>query len=219
MRVEAQTLRITVLGAFFLSGAAALAYEVVWTRALSVLLGSTTYALSTMLATFMLGLAMGGTLGGLLADRTRRHLFFLGMCELGIGIGGLVSVPLIRRLPAVYLAAYRGFHLQPSVFFTVQILLCAGVMLVPTLLMGMTFPLAARAVTTRMEEVGKGVGSAYSFNTLGAVLGSLLTGFLLVPRVGLSGSTAIAGGVNLAVGCVLVVVSRDPRARRALLCA
>ncbi len=219
MRVEPQTLRIPVLGAFFLSGAAALAYEVIWTRALSVLLGSTTYALSTMLATFMLGLAIGGALGGRLADRTRRHLLWLGLCELGIGIGGLLSLPLIRRLPAIYLAAYRGFHLQPSVFFTIQVFLCAGVMLVPTLLMGMTFPLATRAVTARIEEVGKGVGGAYTFNTLGAVLGSLLTGFLLVPWFGLRGATAIAGGVNLAVGCALIVVSGDPRARRALLCA
>ncbi len=219
MKLDWAKLRVLVLGAFFLSGAAALAYEVVWTRALSVVLGSTTYALSTMLATFMLGLALGGVLGGRLADRTPRHLLFLGLCELGIGIGGLLSVPIIQRLPGAYLWLYRAFHLYPLPFFGLQIVLCAVVMIAPTVLMGMTFPLAARAVTARLEQLGQGVGNAYSFNTLGAVLGSLLTGFLLVPWFGLRGATAIAGAVNLAAGSVLLAFSGDPGARRALLCA
>ena len=219
MRIGPAKLRILVLGAFFLSGAAALAYEVVWTRAFSTLLGSTTYALSTMLATFMLGLAIGGALGGVLADRRPGDLMHLGLCELGIGAAGLVSVPIIQRLPATYLWLYRTFHLIPPVFFALQVLLCAAVMLVPTLLMGMTFPLAARAVTARLEDVGTGVGSAYSFNTLGAVLGSVLTGFLLVPSLGLKGATAVAGAVNLAAGTALIVFSGDPRRRWAPLLA
>ncbi len=216
MRMDPPRLRAIVLGAFFLSGAAALAYEVLWTRALSVLLGSTTHALSTMLATFMLGLALGGALGGRLADRGDRHLLRLGVCELGIGIAGLVSVPIIQHLPASYLWLYRTFHLQPVVFFTLQVALCAAVMLVPTTLMGMTFPIAARAVTTRLDEVGRGVGNAYTVNTLGAVLGSMLTGFLLLPALGLRGSTVVAGGVNLVVGVLLVAASGDRATRRAL---
>ena len=93
-----------VLLAFQLSGAAALIYEVTWTRALALVLGSTTYAVSTMLATFMSGLALGAALGGKLADRSDRLLFHFGLCELGIGLTGLVSVPLIYLLPAAYLA-------------------------------------------------------------------------------------------------------------------
>lgn len=216
MRIDPRRLRAVVLGAFFLSGAAALAYEVLWTRALSVLLGSTTHAISTMLATFMLGLALGGGLGGRLADRGERWLLHLGLCELGIGIAGLASVPVIQHLPATYLWVYRTFHLQPAVFFGLQVFLCAAVMLVPTVLMGMTFPLAARAVTVRLEEVGRGVGNAYTFNTLGAVVGSMLTGFLLLPALGLRASTAVAGGVNLAVGVLLVALSGDRASRRAV---
>ena len=219
MRVGGASLRVAVLAAFFLSGAAALAYEVVWTRALSVLLGSTTYALSTMLATFMLGLALGGDLGGRVADRGRRQILYLGLCELGIGVGGLLSVPIIQRLPASYLWLYRTFHLQPVVFFSLQVLLCAAVMLIPTVLMGMTFPLAARAVTVRLDELGRGVGNAYSLNTLGAVLGSAVTGFVLLPWFGLRGSTAVAGAVNLAVGCSLILLSGEPARRGALLSA
>lgn len=70
-----------LLAVFGVSGAAALSYEVVWTRALSVVLGSTTYALATMLSTFMLGLAIGGILGGRLADRRSRPLVFFAVAE------------------------------------------------------------------------------------------------------------------------------------------
>lgn len=197
-----------LLVAFGLSGAAALTYEVVWTRALSLVMGSTTYALSTMLATFMGGLAVGAILGGRAADRSQNLLRAFAVCELGIGVAGIASVPLIYQLPAVYLAVYRAFHLWPPVFFAVQVLLCALVMAVPTLLMGATFPIVSRALVRRPEEVGREVGAAYGANTAGAVVGSLLAGFALVPLLGLKLAAAAAGAVNLAVGATLLLLSR-----------
>src|SRR5512133_3338039 len=100
--------RILLLG-FFLSGASALMYEVIWTRALSLVLGSTVYAMSTMLSTFLGGLAVGSYLGGQFSDRTDNHVVAFGLCELVIGVCGLASIPLIYRLPAVYLAVFRSF--------------------------------------------------------------------------------------------------------------
>ena len=157
---ESVTNRRLVLAAFVLSGAAALIYEVTWTRALSLLLGSTTHAVSTMLATFMLGLALGAALGGRLADRSPHRLFHFGLCELGIGLSGLASIPLAYALPSVYLAIYRATHLNAPAFFTLQVLLCALVMLVPTTLMGATFPLVSRLVTSDLKEMGRRVGAA-----------------------------------------------------------
>ncbi len=206
MRMKSATRVRVVYAAFLVSGAAALVYEVVWTRALSLVLGSTTYALSTMLSTFMAGLALGGFLGGKLADRPGNLLYRFGLCELGIGLLGLLSLPLIRSLPAVYLAFYRAFHLQPAVFFTLQVGLCALVMLAPATLMGATFPLVSRAVTGRLEEMGRRVGDAYSFNTAGAVAGSLAAGFLLVPVFGVWGATVTAAALNLTVGLVFVAL-------------
>ena len=75
-----------VFFAFGLSGAAALIYEVVWTRKLSMIMGSSTYALSTTLAAFMMGLALGGMLGGLWVPRIKHHLRMFAFCELGIGL-------------------------------------------------------------------------------------------------------------------------------------
>ena len=198
-----------VLAAFSISGAAALVYEVAWTRALSLVLGSTTYAVSTMLATFMAGLALGGFLGGRLADRTSRPLLGFALCELGIGLTGLVSLPLIHAVPSYYLTLYRSFHQYPGVFFTLQIVLCALVMLLPTTLMGATFPLVSRAITQRLEELGSRVGSAYGFNTLGAVAGSLGAGFLLIPMFGLRGAVLTAGALNLLVGAGMALRYRS----------
>lgn len=95
--------RIPLLFAFGLSGASALIYEVTWTRAISLTIGSTTYALSTMLATFMAGLAGGGYIGGRLADRRTDLIRIFGLCEAGIGISGLLTIPVIYALPPLYL--------------------------------------------------------------------------------------------------------------------
>lgn len=197
-----------VLLAFFVSGAAALIYEVIWTRALSLVLGSTVYAMSTMLSTFMAGLAIGSYCGGKLSDRDGNLLFFFAVCELGIGVCGLASIPLIYRLPAVYLHIYREFHLYPPVYFTVQILLCAAVMLVPTTLMGATFPLVSRRITVSLAEMGKKVGDAYSVNTVGAVIGSLAVGFFLIPTFGIKGASVFAASLNLLIGVTMLLIAR-----------
>ncbi len=207
--------RSLLLGAFTLSGAAALTYEVVWTRSLSVVLGSTTYALSTMLATFMLGLAVGGLVGGSVADRVGGALLPLGLAEIAIGLLGISSHHVIEALPSLHLSTYRAFHLSAPAYFTTQVGLCAAVMFGPTALMGMTFPLVARAAVRGVEDVGRTVGLAYGANTIGAVVGAMLAGFLLIPGLGLRGATFAAAGAN-AVAAVVVLVPRR-RSRIALL--
>ena len=205
-----------LLVAFLFSGAAALMYEVIWTRALSLVLGSTVYAMSTMLSTFMAGLAIGSYVGGKVSDRTRRHLFVFGVCELGIGVCGLASIPLIYRLPSAYFAVYRMFHFQPRLFFFFQILLCSAVMLLPTVLMGATFPLVSRKVTANLAEMGRKVGDAYSMNTVGAVLGSLAVGFLLIPTLGIKGASFVAAAINLATGLGVVLLAGGGRSKSLL---
>lgn len=211
-------MRLAVLCAFAFSGAAALIYEVAWTRALALVMGSTTYALSTMLGTFMAGLALGAFLGGRLADRGRNLLMIFGLLELGIGIFGLVTIPLINSLPPLYFKVYKEFHLSPSAYFFFQFLMCAGIMLVPTTLMGATFPVVIKRVTTGMDELGRWVGGAYSFNTFGAILGSFSAGFLLIPVFGVRTATIIAAVLNIAVAVTMIALSRA-RLRGALVAA
>lgn len=162
--------RALVLLAFGLSGAAALIYEVTWTRAISLVLGSTTYALSTMLSTFMAGLAIGSLIGGRIADRRNNLIELFAFLEAGIGVFGILTIPLIYALPPIYLYIYRAFHLNFTLFLGIQFLLCSAVMLIPTILMGMTFPLVSKAITREMAEMGRKVGNAYSVNTSGLLL-------------------------------------------------
>lgn len=201
-------MRWLLLIAFGFSGAAALIYEVAWTRALSLVLGSTTYALSTMLSTFMAGLALGSFIGGRLADRSKNLILLFGLMELGIGIFGLVTVPLINALPPIYVGMYKAFHLSPSVYFFFQFLLCAGIMLIPTTLMGATFPVVSRQATSSLDEMGRWVGGAYSFNTIGAIIGSFSAGFLLIPIIGVMKATVVAASLNAVVGIGMVFLSK-----------
>lgn len=196
-----------MLVAFLLSGVSALIYEVIWTRALSLVLGNTTYAVSTMLATFMAGLAFGAYICGKYCDRNSNLMFTFGMCEMGIGISGLLCLPLIYSLPLLYIKIYNTFHMYPPVFFLFQVLLCVLVMLPPTLLMGATFPLVSKKVTRSMNELGSKVSKAYSLNTLGAVAGSIAAGFFLIPSIGLKGATTVAASLNLIVGFTMVMLS------------
>ena len=129
------TPRRLVLLAFGLSGAAALIYEVAWTRELSLVFGSTVYAVSIMLAAFMSGLSLGSWLGGRWADK-RNPVVLYATLELGIGVFGVLSVPLMRVLPAAYFVLYTTLKPPFVVFFIIQFLMSFLVMLVPTVLMG-----------------------------------------------------------------------------------
>ncbi|KKK63194.1 hypothetical protein LCGC14_2996740, partial [marine sediment metagenome] len=197
-----------VLLAFALSGAAALVYEVAWTRELALILGSTTYALSTMLATFMAGLAIGGFLGGRVADRSKDLIMIFAGLEFLIGLFGLITLPLISIMPKLYIIFYKWFHLAPTLYYVSQFILCSIVMIIPTTLMGATFPVVSRLLATKMDDMGKWVGNAYSANTTGAIVGSLAAGFLLIPLVGVSTTTLIAASLNLLVAVVMFSLSR-----------
>lgn len=206
-----------VLIAFGFSGASALIYEVVWTRALALTLGSTTYAMSTMLSAFMAGLALGGWLGGRIADRHKNLVLMFGAMEFLIGITGLMTIPLINSLSPVYFKIYKAFHLYESAFLIFQFFICAGVMLVPATLMGATFPVVSRFVTGSMDNVGRSVGNAYTLNTLGAIFGSSAAGFILIPLLGVRMSTIAAAVMNMTVGIVLIMASGFKPKKTALL--
>ena len=193
-----------LLFAFAVSGAAALVYEVTWTRALSLMMGSTTYAVSTMLATFMAGLALGGFFGGKLADRYNNLYLLFGLMEFGIGVFGLVTIPIMNSLPPLYFAILDSFAFSPKLYFLFQFILCSLVMIVPTTLMGATFPIVSKALTIDTGSVGKGIGNAYSSNTFGAIIGSIAAGFLLIPILGVKATTFIAAGGNVLVSIVLL---------------
>jgi spermidine synthase len=204
-----------VFFAFGLSGAAALIYEVVWTRKLATVMGSSTYALSTMLAAFMMGLALGGLTGALLVPRLKRHLRVFAICELGIGLSALATIPLIQAATPLFLKVYFLFHASFRAFTAAQFGVVFLVILVPTTLMGMTFPLVIRHFASGRSQTARRAGFLYAFNTFGAVVGSTVGGFVLIPRLGASDAILIAALLNILGGLViLLLLERDPRRYR-----
>lgn len=177
---------------FFLSGFAALLYQVVWQRLLVIFSGADVYSVTIIVAAFMAGLGAGNLSGGYLADRlsTRANLWLFAAAECAIGAFGLLSKPLYydvlyERLPS--LAAFPGVAL---------VLLVS--LLWPTFFMGLSLPLLAKALTRTLSTAGRVVGSLYGWNTLGAATGALATTWWLMPRVGMEDALRVGAAINLA---------------------
>lgn len=202
---SASVLRWVVLGSFALSGFASLVYENAWTRSLTLVIGSSIYSFSTMLVTFLIGLALGGFIYARFLGEREARLSTFGLIELWVGLSALATIPLFEKLPLIFLRLLHGFGDRFSVFLSLQILLSALVMFVPTILLGMTFPLVARLFTQSLYRVGSGVGSSYAANTVGAVLGAFAGGFILIPSLGVQNSIVFAVVMNLLIGAGLII--------------
>ncbi len=190
-----------VLLLFTLSGVSGLIYEIVWIRQLSHLLGGTSYAIATVLAAFMGGLALGSRFYGPRADRCERPLLLYAKLEFGIAGLGALAYLLMLATPPAYAAVADA--LPGPVLALLRVLIAATLLLPPTFLMGGTLPVLSRFVVTDRERLGRGLGLLYAVNTLGATLGSFLAGFALVATLGLDGCIILAAGLNVLIGAAV----------------
>lgn len=189
---------------FSLSGATSLVYQVVWARQLHLVFGTSTFAISTVLSSFMGGLALGGLLGGRVADRHPRPLALYGALELLVGAYALLFPALLSAAVPIYLSASLG----PVGFGLLQLALVGALLVIPTAAMGATLPLLVRFSTTHRADTGRRTGLLYATNTAGAVLGAWAAGFLLLPDLGLQATTAIAAAGNLSLGAGALLLAR-----------
>jgi spermidine synthase len=196
-----------VLALTFLSGGSGLIYQVVWFRKLGLIFGVTSYALGIVLAAFMGGLAIGGLLGGWLADRTRRPLRAYALTEIVLGVLGLAVLWELDGLQAAYVSLADPLRSRPESLAALRFLLALLVLLPPTICMGATLPLLARA--TGSESGSAMLSRLYAANTAGAVFGTLLAGFLLIGLLGLRAAAVFAAALNIGVGAYLLVVARE----------
>lgn len=194
----------------FVSGASGLIYEIVWIRALGRHFGVAAPAVSTVLAAFMAGLALGNLLFGRRADTHPRPLRLYRLLELGIaGFGLAGSLLLLHADPAVAALA-RLSAASGAASGVVRFAVAALLLLLPTTLMGGTLPVLARAMVSAGVS-GRVVGSLYAVNTAGAVLGALLPDLVLVPRLGLTSAVLVAVLGNLAVALGMGRMDADAR--------
>jgi len=208
---------ITLLTASaFASGLAALVLELQWGRQLALVFGGSHHAVAAVLSAFMLGLGVGSLLGGRIADRLRRPALTIVALEVGLTMLGPAIAILLARLPFFAAAWLPGTASTTDPGFLVSRLVVALVlMIVPTTLMGATFPILVRAVTIDVDTLHRGIGRLYAANTLGGVVGVAAAGFLVLPTWGIPGSVVIAAGANLAAAAIALLAHRS-RANRDL---
>lgn len=197
-----------VLLSFCFSGMAALVYEVVWMRQLTLIFGTTLYGISTVLAVFMAGLALGSLILGRIADRSKNPLRLYAFLQGGIGIYVFFTPPIFKLINSLQIYFARNYVLDFSGFNFIRFGLCFLVLLIPTTLMGGTLPVIVKFFVRLKKELGANIGRLYSLNTLGGVFGSFLAGFALILFLGVKGTIYLAATINLLIATGVFLLSQ-----------
>ncbi|MCH8157138.1 MAG: fused MFS/spermidine synthase, partial [Nitrospinae bacterium] len=200
---------ILILLAFGLSGVCALAYQVAWNRIFSLLLGSSVYAFSLILTTFILGLALGTVSFSRWVNRFKDPLKVFGFLQAGIGLSALAALPLFGDVPFVNRWIYQNWSLEFASIQWSVFLVIFSLLFIPTFFMGAQFPIVIRLVVRRLGTLGHSVGKVYASNTVGAIVGSFLAGFVLIPWVGIQNTILFAVMFNLLIGAGLLLMSAN----------
>lgn len=185
------------------SGVLSFVYEVLWTRMLSHVLGSSVYAFATMLSAFLTGIALGAAAAGLVARNPRRALGLFAVAQFGIA---LASAFVYSRI--------EGWAPESSGLAVFAF----AVMLPSAMFIGATYPLAVRVHAGGVGDVGRSSAVVYAWNTVGCIFGAILAGFLIIPGLGFAGSAKFAVVANLTIGILALALlwhAREvPRRRR-----
>ena len=196
---------------FFLSGFSGLVYEVAWIRKASLVFGATTFAVSTVLAVFFLGLACGSYLFGRIGQRIARPLRLYALIEIGLGLLALASPHAFDLVDALYGVLYRAIADHTGLLFLARVLLVGLVVFPPTFLMGGTLPLFCRQYVVDQGHITRSIGALYGVNTLGAALGCVAAGLVLLPTLGLQQTVQLGAGLTILCG---IAVGALPLARQ-----
>jgi spermidine synthase len=206
-----------LLVCFFLSGAAGLIDQVVWSKSLGLVFGHTAYAVATVLAVFMAGLACGSAWIGQRGEHSERPIALYGWLEFGVAATAAISLEGLAGVRAVYVAAYPYVSGNNAALLVLRFVGSALVLFVPTFLMGGTLPVLVRGLTRSAAELGARLSRLYWINTAGAVGGTFAAGFVLLPAFGLRSTLAIAVTLNLAAGALALWLARnEPAPARSL---
>ena len=197
---------------FVVSGFAGLVYQVVFAKSLGLVFGSTANAATVVLATYMAGLAIGSWIGGQLASRTSDPVRGYALAEIGIAIWCLAAPWLLSGIAGLYVWVARGADPSAGWLLGMQLGLGALVLVVPTLLMGLTMPLLTAFVTRVDPSLGRSVAMLYGANTVGAALGALLTGYFILPNLGVSATFLCAVLLNLCVAFAGLQIGKRAKA-------
>ena len=195
-----QHIRFYLLCALFLSGANGLVMEIVFRRQLLLSLGVTHYSVGTVLTVFMAGLALGSILFGRIADKTAYPIRIYGILEIGVGLAGLMLIVFLPYLDPIYKQFHQTLANEGSPGILLKSVLAGTVLLAPTVFMGGTLPVAAKAFVSEGKISGAPLGLLYGVNTLGGVAGVLGSTFWLLGTAGANMTLALVSLSNIVIG-------------------
>jgi predicted membrane-bound spermidine synthase/tetratricopeptide (TPR) repeat protein len=210
-----------ILSVVCLSGFVSIAYEVAWTRILVHYTGTTTYAFSTILVTFLTGIACGGYVSRWILQTSRNLWFALAVVEAAIGITAIASTAVMDNMGILdlyfqtFLSSHGAGSWQAGLIMTLA--KSSIVMFIPALLMGISLPLAVGIVERGWESAGRSVGYIFSMNTLGSIAGSLAAGFFLIPRIGTGWTATSLAAINILLFILLLYSGQPDRKRKRLM--
>ena len=206
-RLSAILMRWGIYVCFFLSGATAIVFEVLWSRQFVTVFGNSSYAISVVLCAYMAGLGLGGLFGGRLADRITQRAAVYGVIQAIVAVWALVIPPALdwfrMLVPALAVLSTDSLLVSTLARFGLSF----AILVVPCFLMGATLPLLVRIVTESDRFIGSRVGILYCLNTLGAALGCFAAGFWLVGTLGLHQINFVAVVVNFGIAIVAMALS------------
>lgn len=185
---------------FFASGAAGLLYEIAWSKQLAYELGSSLHAVATVTAAFLCGLALGARVLGVPIARRGNGARTYALLELGVALLGIALLPVLRGVEPVFGQFYRQFGGEGAGFAVVRFVMLFALLIPPAALMGATLPVLVEHF--ERDIVGPALARLYALNTFGAVAGSALGGFALMPGIGLAATTYAAAAINVAVAAL-----------------
>lgn len=183
------------------SGAIAFAYEVLWTRLLAHILGTSVYSFATMLATFLTGITLGSAVAARLARDVKRSSLGFFIVQGGTAISALFVFAMLDRVPSIAasLSAGEQAGLAANAFVS------ALVLFPTTFFIGATFPFAVRILARSEDEAAPASARVYAWNTVGAIVGAVLSGFVIIPTLEFTGTVVLAVLANLAIGIACAV--------------
>lgn len=203
--------------AFGFSGFAAMIYQLGWTRGLVLSIGSSTYSFAIILTAFLASLGLGSLIYKKVMSGRSPRVMHLAYLQFVIALSGLLATVLIGKLPQLMVKAIPALDFNFAKIILFDFGLCVGLMVLPTLAMGLTFPLVTHLYTNELSSLGKRLGEAYAANTLGAIVGSFLGGFILIPQLGAQKALLGAVILNLLVGLVLSLTATGSKVTSGLL--
>jgi len=193
---------------FGISGMTALIYEIIWIRPLSLVFGTTTYAVSIIVASFILGLAIGSWFAGKFTDKLENPLKYFALIQIAVGFFGILLLPVFELLPGLYLNLYHLTYPNQSIFYITQILMSIVMITIPATLMGTTLPLMMKIYSKEITTVGKDVGKLDASNSVGAFFGTLAAGFLIIPILGIHDGILVTASINIIMGGIILITKK-----------